>query len=122
MLPAGANNLVRKIFVGAVLGDTRPALASLNQGICNTSLAVKSFRSMTRRLDNFVIFCGFISALKERPKLQFFRAVEMNAGNYPARFRCSFSFKIIGVKINCIANSCLPPGTTIQFARDINES
>ena len=98
------------------------SLESLNQGICNTSLAVKSFRSMDRRLDNFVIFCGFISALRERPKLQFFRAVEMNARNYPARFCCSFSFKIIGVKINCIANSCLPPGTTIQFARDINES
>ena len=30
--------------------------------------------------------------------------------------------KIIGVKINCIANSILPPGTTMLLGRDMKES
>ena len=29
------------------------------------------------------------------------------------------SCRIIGVRINCIARSSLPPGITIEFARDI---
>jgi hypothetical protein len=37
-------------------------------------------------------------------------------------FFISISRKIIGVKISCIARLILPPGTTMMFGRDIQES
>src|SRR5262249_41914892 len=36
--------------------------------------------------------------------------------------RHSISRQIMGVKINCIARSILPPGQTMVLARDMNES
>jgi hypothetical protein len=39
-----------------------------------------------------------------------------------ARLRLSISRRIIGVKISCMANSILPPGTTMLLGRDMNES
>jgi hypothetical protein len=39
-----------------------------------------------------------------------------------ALFRRSISRQINGVKISCMASSILPPGTTMVFARDMNES
>lgn len=39
-----------------------------------------------------------------------------------ARRRASMIFNIIGVKISCIANSIFPPGATMIFGRDRNES
>src|SRR5260370_21605546 len=39
-----------------------------------------------------------------------------------ARRRSSIIFRIIGVKISCIASSIFPPGATMMFGRDMNES
>ena len=39
-----------------------------------------------------------------------------------ARRRVSISRRISGVKISCIASSIFPPGTTMMFGRDMNES
>jgi len=43
------------------------------------------------------------------------------AAHVARRFR-SMSCRIIGVKMSCIASSILPPGTTIEFGRDMKES
>jgi hypothetical protein len=39
-----------------------------------------------------------------------------------ARRRTSMSFKIIGVKMSCMASSIFPPGHTMMFGRDMKES
>jgi hypothetical protein len=39
-----------------------------------------------------------------------------------ARRLTSMSFKIIGVSMSCMANSIFPPGATMMFGRDMNES
>ena len=39
-----------------------------------------------------------------------------------ARRRVSINFNIIGVRISCIAKSIFPPGVTMMFGRDMNES
>ncbi len=39
-----------------------------------------------------------------------------------ARRLRSTSWRIMGVKMSCIASSIFPPGTTIEFGRDMNES
>ena len=39
-----------------------------------------------------------------------------------ARCRASISRRMSGVKISCIASSIFPPGTTMMFGRDMNES
>jgi hypothetical protein len=39
-----------------------------------------------------------------------------------ARRRASIRRRMSGVKISCIASSIFPPGTTMMFGRDMNES
>ncbi len=39
-----------------------------------------------------------------------------------ARRLTSMSFKIMGVRMSCMASSIFPPGATMMFGRDMNES
>ncbi len=45
------------------------------------------------------------------------------AGDAPRALRLvSRSLRIMGVRMSCIASSIFPPGTTMMFGRDMNES
>ena len=45
-----------------------------------------------------------------------------SAPSVDARRFCSISFRISGVRMSCMARSSLPPGMTIEFARDMKLS
>ena len=49
-------------------------------------------------------------------------ACSRSGADPPARLRRSIRRRIIGVKISCIARSIFPPGQTMVFGRDMNES
>ena len=50
------------------------------------------------------------------------RLVKVWLASCQASRRASMNRRMSGVKINCIASSIFPPGTTMMLGRDINES
>ena len=48
--------------------------------------------------------------------------VEAGGADAQAWRRTAISRRMSGVKISCIASSIFPPGTTMMFGRDMNES